>query len=153
MFYYSAAGRLAAGQKIRIFNFGKMKRDFTYVDDIVEGIMRVLQGAPARSTGADGLPEAPHAVYNIGGGQPVELMDFISTLSEELVRVGVLDEGFVLEDHLDLVGMQPGDVPVTFADTADLERDYGFTPATGIREGLRKFCEWYRDYGKPEAQK
>ena len=152
MFYYSAASALAAGRKIRIFNYGKMKRDFTYVDDIVEGIVRVMCGAPARSTGADGLPLAPHAIYNIGGGQPVELMDFVSVLGEELVRAGVLGEDFVLADHLEMAGMQPGDVPVTFADTADLERDYGFTPSTGVREGLRQFCTWYKAYMQPDNQ-
>ena len=146
MFYYSAAAKLAAGQKIRIFNYGRMKRDFTYIDDIVEGIVRVMQGVPRRSTGLDGLPVPPYALYNIGGGNPVELMDFVRVLRDELVREGILDKRFVLEDHLDLVGMQPGDVPVTYADTAELEEDYGFVPRTGIREGLGQFCRWYKEY-------
>ena len=146
MFYFSATKRLAAGQQIQIFNYGDMKRDFTYIDDIVEGIVRVMQGAPARAAGADGLPIPPYAVYNIGGGQPENLLDYISTLQEELVRAEVLPADYDFEGHRVLVGMQPGDVPVTYADSAALEADYGFTPKIGIREGLRAFCEWYKGY-------
>ena len=146
MFYFSATKRLAAGQGIKIFNYGDMKRDFTYIDDIVEGIVRVMQGAPERSAGADGLPIPPYAVYNIGGGQPENLLDYISTLQEELVRAGVLPADYDFEGHRELVGMQAGDVPVTYADSEALEKDYGFTPTIGIREGLRKFAEWYREY-------
>ncbi len=149
MFYYSAAEKLAAGEKIRLFNYGNMLRDFTYIDDIVEGIVRVMQGAPEKAAGEDGLPVPPHAVYNIGGGQPVKLLDFVSVLQEELVRAGVLPEGYDFEAHRELVGMQPGDVPETFADTAALERDFGFTPKIGIRQGLRSFAEWYADYCRP----
>ena len=146
MFYFSATKRLTAGQSIKIFNYGDMKRDFTYIDDIVEGIIRVMQGAPEKENGADGLPIPPYAVYNIGGGQPENLLDYISTLQEELVRAGVLPEDYDFEGHRELVGMQPGDVPITYADSAALERDYGFTPRIGIREGLRAFAEWYKSY-------
>ncbi len=146
MFYFSATKRLTAGQPIKIFNYGDMKRDFTYIDDIVEGIIRVMQGAPEKENGADGLPVPPYAVYNIGGGQPENLLDYISTLQEELVRAGVLPEDYDFEGHRELVGMQPGDVPITYADSAALERDYGFTPRIGIREGLRAFAEWYKSY-------
>ena len=146
MFYFSATKRLTAGQSIKIFNYGDMKRDFTYIDDIVEGIIRVMQGAPEKENGADGLPVPPYAVYNIGGGQPENLLDYISTLQEELVRAGVLPEDYDFEGHRELVGMQPGDVPITYADSAALERDYGFTPRIGIREGLRSFAEWYKSY-------
>lgn len=146
MFYYSATRKLAAGEKIRIFNYGNMRRDFTYIDDIVEGIVRVMRGAPEKKTGEDGLPVPPYAIYNIGGGQPEKLLDFISTLQEELVRAGILPSDYDFEGHRELVGMQPGDVPVTYADAEALERDYGFTPRIGIREGLRKFCEWYKEY-------
>ncbi len=146
MFYYSATKKLAAGEKIKIFNYGNMKRDFTYIDDIVEGIIRVMGGAPEKKNGEDGLPLPPYAVYNIGGGQPENLLDYISTLQEELVRAGVLPEDYDFEGHRELVGMQPGDVPITYADSAALERDYGFTPRIDIREGLRKFAEWYKEY-------
>ena len=146
MFYFSATKRLTAGQSIKIFNYGDMKRDFTYIDDIVEGIIRVMQGAPEKENGTDGLPVPPYAVYNIGGGQPENLLDYISTLQEELVRAGVLPEDYDFEGHRELVGMQPGDVPITYADSAALERDYGFTPRIGIREGLRSFAEWYKSY-------
>ncbi len=146
MFYYSATEKLVRGESIKIFNYGNMKRDFTYVDDIVEGIVRVMQGAPERTTGEDGLPIPPYALYNIGGGQPENLLDYVSTLQEELVRAGVLPEGYDFEGHRELVGMQPGDVPVTFADSKGLEDDYGFVPKIGIREGLRKFAEWYKQY-------
>lgn len=146
MFYYSATKRLVAGQKIQIFNYGNMKRDFTYIDDIVEGILRVMQGAPEKRTGEDGLPIPPYAVYNIGGGQPENLLDYVTTLQEELVRAGVLPVDYDFEGHRELVGMQAGDVPITYADSEALERDYGFTPKTGIREGLRAFAEWYKEY-------
>ena len=146
MFYYSATKRLAAGEKIRIFNFGNMRRDFTYIDDIVEGILRVMQGAPEKHNGDDGLPIPPYAVYNIGGGQPENLLDFVAALQEELVRAGVLPPDYDFEGHRELVGMQAGDVPVTYADSAALERDYGFRPEINIRTGLRAFAEWYRDY-------
>ena len=146
MFYYSATQKLAAGKTIQIFNYGDMKRDFTYVDDIVEGIMRVMQGAPVKENGPDGLPIPPYAVYNIGGGQPENLLDYISTLQEELVRAGVLPPDYDFEGHRELVGMQAGDVPITYADSEALERDYGFTPTIGIREGLRRFAEWYKEY-------
>ena len=148
MFYYSATQKLVAGKTIQIFNYGNCKRDFTYIDDIVEGVYRVMQGAPDRSTGADGLPVPPYAVYNIGGGTPENLLDYISTLQEELVRAGVLPADYDFEGHRELVGMQPGDVPVTYADSAALERDYGFTPRIGIREGLRRFAEWYAAYSR-----
>ncbi len=148
MFYYSATQKLVAGKTIQIFNYGNCKRDFTYVDDIVEGVYRVMQGAPAKAVGEDGLPLPPYAVYNIGGGTPENLLDYISTLQEELVRAGILPEDYDFEGHRELVGMQPGDVPVTYADSTGLERDYGFRPTIGIREGLRKFAEWYRDYYK-----
>lgn len=146
MFYYSATQKLSRGEKIKIFNYGDMKRDFTYVDDIVEGIVRVMQGAPERSVGEDGLPVPPYAVYNIGGGQPENLLEFIAVLQEELVRAKVLPADYDFEGHRELVGMQPGDVPVTYADASALERDYGFRPQIGIREGLRKFAEWYKEY-------
>ena len=146
MFYFSATNRLAAGEKIRIFNYGDMKRDFTYIDDIVEGVFRVMQGAPQKAEGEDGLPIPPYAVYNIGGGTPENLLDYVSTLQEELVRAGILPADYDFEGHRELVGMQLGDVPVTYADSRGLEEDYGFKPTIGIREGLRKFCEWYKDY-------
>ena len=146
MFYFSATQKLQAGKTIQIFNYGNCKRDFTYVDDIVEGVLRVMQGAPEKQVGEDGLPLPPYAIYNIGGGTPENLLDYISTLQEELVRAGVLPEDYDFEGHRELVGMQPGDVPVTYADSTGLERDYGFTPKIGIREGLRKFAEWYKVY-------
>ena len=146
MFYFTATNKLVKDETIKIFNYGDMRRDFTYIDDIVEGVYRVMKGAPEKKTGEDGLPVPPYAVYNIGGGQPENLLDFISTLQEELVRAGVLPEDYDFEGHRELVGMQPGDVPVTYADSEALARDYGFTPSIGIREGLRKFAEWYSDY-------
>ena len=153
MFYYSATKKLAAGKTIQIYNYGNMKRDFTYIDDIVEGILRVMQGAPEKAAGEDGLPVPPYAVYNIGGGQPENLLDYISTLQEELVRAGVLPEDYDFEGHRELVGMQAGDVPLTYADSEALERDYGFTPKIGIREGLRAFAEWYADYYGKETDR
>ena len=146
MFYYSATRRLAAGGTIQIFNYGNMKRDFTYIDDIVEGIVRVMQGAPEKRTGDDGLPLPPYAVYNIGGGQPENLLDYVTTLQEELVRARILPEDYDFEGHRKLVEMQPGDVPLTYADSEALERNFGFTPQITIREGLRKFAEWYMQY-------
>ena len=144
MFYYSATEKLVAGKTIQIFNYGNCKRDFTYIDDIIEGVYRVMQGAPEKANGEDGLPLPPYAVYNIGGGTPENLLDYISTLQEELVRAGVLPEDYDFEGHRELVGMQPGDVPVTYADSKALEDDYGFRPYIGIREGLRKFAAWYK---------
>ena len=148
MFYYSATQKLVSGKTIQIFNYGDMRRDFTYIDDIVEGVYRVMQGAPEKKNGEDGLPIPPYAVYNIGGGQPENLLDYISTLQEELVRARVLPADYDFEGHRELVGMQAGDVPVTYADSAALERDYGFRPEIGIREGLRHFAEWYAEYYK-----
>ncbi len=146
MFYFSATQKLAAGEKIQIFNYGNCRRDFTYIDDIVEGIFRVMQGAPEKATGADGLPIPPYALYNIGGGTPENLLDFIAVLQSELVRAKVLPEDYDFEGHRELVAMQPGDVPVTYADSRALEEDYGFRPSIGIREGLRRFAEWYGAY-------
>ena len=146
MFYYSATQRMCAGESIQIYNYGNCMRDFTYVDDIVEGILRVMKGAPDQRTGEDGLPVPPHTVYNIGGGSPVNLMDFLSELQNALIQAGVLPKDYDLTAHEHLVGMQPGDVPVTCADSSALERDYGFTPHIPIQEGLRRFAEWYRTY-------
>ena len=148
MFYYSATEKLQKGEKIRIFNFGNCKRDFTYVDDIVEGLVRVMQGAPKKVTGNDGLPVPPYAVYNIGNSSPENLLDFIDILQQELVAAGVLPADYDFDAHKELVPMQPGDVPVTFADTTALERDFGFRPSTPLREGLRRFAQWYRTYDK-----
>lgn len=146
MFYYSATQKLVKGDTIQIYNYGNMLRDFTYIDDIVEGVLRVMQCAPERMVGEDGLPIPPYAVYNIGGGQPENLLDFISTLQEELVNAGILPQDYDFEAHRLLVGMQPGDVPVTYADTSSLERDYGFTPSISIRQGLHAFAKWYAEY-------
>lgn len=146
MFYYSATEKLLRGETIRIFNYGNCMRDFTYVDDIVEGILRVMGGAPEQRTGADGLPVPPYAVYNIGGGTPENLLDFVRTLQEELVDAEVLPADYDFDAHRKLVPMQPGDVPVTYADSRGLEEDYGFRPSIGIREGLRAFARWYKQY-------
>ena len=146
MFYYSATEKLLAGGTIQIFNYGNCMRDFTYVDDIVEGILRVMQGAPEKKIGEDGLPLPPYALYNIGGGTPVNLMEFVRTLQEELVAAGILPKDYDFDAHQELVGMQPGDVPVTYADSGPLEADYGFRPQIPLREGLRRFAKWYRDY-------
>ena len=146
MAYFGFTNKLRAGQTIQIFNYGNCKRDFTYVDDIVEGILRVMRGAPERLTGEDGLPLPPYAVYNIGGSRPENLLDFVQILSEELVRAGVLPADYDFEAHKKLVPMQPGDVPVTYADSEALERDYGFRPQIPLREGLRRFAAWYHDY-------
>lgn len=148
MFYFSATDTLADLGTVKIFNYGNCRRDFTYIDDVVEGVFRVMQGAPEKANGEDGLPIPPYAVYNIGGGAPENLLDYISILQEELVNAGVLPADYDFEGHRELVGMQPGDVPVTYADTKGLEDDYGFRPKTGIREGLRKFAQWYAEYYK-----
>lgn len=148
MAYFGFTNKLLKGEAIKIFNYGNCRRDFTYVDDIVEGVMRVMQGAPERKKGEDGLPVPPYAVYNIGGGQPENLLDFVQILQEELVRAGVLPADFDFEGHKELVPMQPGDVPVTYADATALERDYGFTPKITLREGLRRFAEWYAEFYK-----
>ena len=146
MFYYSATEKLVAGKTIQIFNYGNCKRDFTYIDDIIEGVYRVMQGAPEKINGEDGLPLPPYAVYNIGGGTPENLLDFVSTLQEELVRAEVIPADYDFEGHRELVGMQPGDVPVTYADSKALEDDYGFRPEINIREGLGRFAKWYKEY-------
>lgn len=146
MAYFGFTDKLLAGKMIQIFNHGHCERDFTYVDDIVEGVVRVLKGAPERRNGADGLPIPPYAVYNIGGGHPVNLLDFVDILQQELVRAGVLPIDYDFEAHKKLVPMQPGDVPVTYADTEALSRDFGYCPTTSLRDGLRKFAEWYKAY-------
>lgn len=146
MAYFGFTNKLRAGEDIQIFNYGNCKRDFTYIDDIVEGIVRVMQGAPEKKNGEDGLPIPPYAVYNIGNNNPENLLDFVQILSEELVRAGVLPEDYDFASHKKLVPMQPGDVPVTYADTSALERDFGFKPSTSLRDGLRKFAEWYKEF-------
>ena len=146
MAYFGFTNKLLKGQTIQIYNYGNCRRDFTYVDDIVEGIVRVMAKAPEKETGEDGLPIPPYKVYNIGGGQPENLLDFVTILQEELVRAGVLPQEYDFESHKQLVPMQPGDVPVTYADATALERDFGFTPKITLREGLRKFAEWYKIY-------
>ena len=143
MAYFGFTDKLVKGETIKIFNYGNCKRDFTYVDDIVEGVVRIMQGAPEKRLGEDGLPEPPYAVYNIGNSSPENLLDFVQILQEELVRAGVLPQDYDFDAHKELVPMQPGDVPVTFADTEALEHDYGFRPSTSLREGLRRFAEWY----------
>lgn len=146
MAYFSFTNKLLAGETIQIFNYGNCKRDFTYVDDIVEGVKRVMQSPPEKETGEDGLPVPPYAIYNIGNNQPENLLDFVDILQQELIRAGVLPKDYDFEAHKKLVPMQPGDVPVTYADTSALERDFGFKPSTPLREGLRKFAEWYREF-------
>lgn len=146
MAYFGFTDKLLAGKMIQIFNHGHCERDFTYVDDIVEGVVRVMRGAPERRNGADGLPIPPYAVYNIGGGHPVNLLDFVDILQQELVRAGVLPIDYDFEAHKKLVPMQPGDVPVTYADTEALSLDFGYCPTTSLRDGLRKFAEWYKAY-------
>lgn len=148
MAYFGFTNKLLKGQTIKIFNYGNCKRDFTYVDDIVEGVKRVMMKAPERKTGEDGLPVPPYAVYNIGNSAPENLLDFVTILQEELIAAGVLPADYDFEAHKELVPMQPGDVPVTYADTAPLERDFGFRPATPLREGLRKFAQWYKEFYK-----
>ena len=148
MAYFGFTNKLIKGQTIEIFNYGNCKRDFTYVDDIVEGVMRVMQGAPDQITGDDGLPLPPYAVYNIGNSAPENLLDFVQILQEELIRAEVLPADYDFEAHKKLVPMQAGDVPITYADTTALERDFGFKPATPLREGLRKFAQWYKEFYK-----
>ena len=146
MAYFGFTDKLRSGKTIQIFNYGNCKRDFTYVDDIVEGVKRVMQSPPPVETGEDGLPIPPYRVYNIGNNQPESLLDFVDILQQELVRAGVLPEDYDFEAHKELVPMQPGDVPITYADTSALERDFGFKPSTSLRDGLRKFAEWYKIY-------
>ena len=148
MAYFGFTNKLLKGETIQIFNYGNCKRDFTYVDDIVEGVKRVMQGAPEKKNGEDGLPIPPYAVYNIGNQNPENLLDFVDILQQELIRAEVLPKDYDFESHKELVAMQPGDVPVTYADTAPLERDYGFKPSTPLREGLRKFANWYKEFYK-----
>ncbi len=148
MAYFGFTNKLLKGETIQIYNYGNCRRDFTYVDDIVEGVMRVMKKAPERKTGEDGLPIPPYAVYNIGGGQPENLLDFVQTLQEELLRAGVLPQDYDFEAHKQLVPMQPGDVPTTYADATALEKDFSFTPKITLRVGLRKFAEWYKEYYK-----
>ena len=148
MAYFGFTNKLVKGEKIQIFNYGNCKRDFTYVDDIVEGVIRVMEKAPARQIGEDGLPVPPYAVYNIGNNQPENLLDFVDILQQELIRAGVLPADYDFEAHKELVPMQPGDVPVTYADTSALERDFGFKPSTSLRDGLRAFAEWYAAFYK-----
>lgn len=148
MAYFGFTDKLLAGKTIEIFNFGNCKRDFTYVDDIVEGVKRVMQAAPERKNGEDGLPIPPYSVYNIGNNQPENLLDFVDILQQELVSAGVLPVDYDFESHKKLVEMQPGDVPITFADTSALEKDFGFKPHTSLRDGLRKFAHWYKDFYK-----
>ena len=146
MAYFGFTNKLVKGDTIKIFNYGNCKRDFTYIDDIVEGVVRVMKKPPEKKDGEDGLPIPPYAVYNIGNSNPENLLDFVQILSEELVRAGVLPADYDFEAHKELVPMQPGDVPVTYADTSALERDFGFKPHTPLREGLRKFAEWYKEF-------
>lgn len=146
MAYFGFTNKLLKGETIQIFNYGNCKRDFTYVDDIVEGVKRIMQGAPERKNGEDGLPIPPYAVYNIGNQNPENLLDFVDILQQELISAGVLPEDYDFESHKELVAMQPGDVPITYADTEPLERDYGFKPSTSLREGLRKFARWYKEF-------
>ena len=146
MAYFGFTNKLRNNETIQIFNYGNCKRDFTYVDDIVEGVKRVMQVAPEKKTGEDGLPVPPYSVYNIGNNQPENLLDFVDILQQELIRAGVLPADYDFEAHKELVAMQPGDVPVTYADTSALERDYGFKPNTSLRTGLRNFAEWYKKF-------
>lgn len=148
MAYFGFTNKLIRGDKIQIFNYGNCKRDFTYIDDIVEGVFRVMQGAPKKKNGEDKLPIPPYAIYNIGNSNPENLLDFVQILQEELIRAKVLPEDYNFEKHKELVPMQPGDVPSTYADTSALEKDYNFKPTTSLREGLRKFAEWYKGYYK-----
>ena len=146
MAYFGFTNKLIKGEKIKIFNYGNCKRDFTYVDDIVEGIVRIMQGAPERANGEDGLPIPPYAIYNIGNSHPENLLDFVQILEEELIRAGVLAKDYDFEAHKELVPMQPGDIQTTYADATALEKDFGFKPHTTLREGLRKFAEWYKEF-------
>lgn len=153
MAYFGFTNKLLEGGKIKIFNYGNCKRDFTYIDDIIEGVLRVMQHAPEKKVGDDGLPIPPYIVYNIGNNSPENLLDFVSILQEELIRAGVLPEDYNFEEHKELVPMQAGDVPITYADTTPLEQDFGFKPKTSLRFGLRKFSEWYREYYKINLSK
>ena len=153
MAYFGFTDKLVKGDSIKIFNYGNCKRDFTFVDDIVEGVVRVMQHAPEKSNGADGLPIPPYKVYNIGNNQPENLLDFVQILQEELVRAGVLPPDYDFEAHKELIPMQPGDVPITYADTTPLEQDFGFKPSTPLREGLRRFAEWYKVYKMKDISK
>ena len=146
MAYFGFTNKLVKGEKIKIFNYGNCKRDFTYIDDIVEGVVRVMQHVPEKQTGEDGLPIPPYKVYNIGNNHPENLLDFVTSLQEELIRAGVLPSDYDFDAHKDLVPMQPGDVPVTYADTTPLEQDFGFKPNTPLRDGLRRFSEWYKRF-------
>lgn len=152
MAYFGFTNKLLAGDKIQIYNYGNCKRDFTYIDDIVEGVMRVMHRPPERKNGEDGLPIPPYAIYNIGNNQPENLLDFVDILQQELVAAGVLPQNYDFEAHKELVPMQPGDVPVTYADTSALERDFAFKPSTSLRDGLRKFAQWYRDFYMKEEK-
>ncbi len=152
MAYFGFTDKLVAGETIKIFNYGNCKRDFTYIDDIVEGVVRVMRHAPERSKGEDGLPVPPYKVYNIGNNNPENLLDFVSILQEELVRAGVLPADYDFEAHKELVPMQPGDVPITYADTTPLEDEFGFKPSTPLREGLRRFARWYGEYRKGSGE-
>lgn len=146
MAYFSFTEKLLRGEKIQIYNYGDCKRDFTYIDDIIEGVMKIMQSSPERNTGSDGLPIPPYKIYNIGNSNAENLMDFVHILSKELVEFKILPESFCIEDHMELVPMQPGDVPVTYADTYRLEHDFGFKPSTKLQDGLRRFAEWYKEY-------
>lgn len=148
MAYFGFTNKLREGKTIEIFNYGNCKRDFTYIDDIVEGVKRVMQNPPVRKNGEDGLPIPPYAIYNIGNSNPENLLEFVDILQQELIRAGVLPESYNFDEHKKLVPMQAGDVPVTYADTTPLERDFGFKPSTSLRKGLRKFAEWYKDFYK-----
>jgi nucleoside-diphosphate-sugar epimerase len=146
MAYFGFTSKLLRGERIKIFNYGNCWRDFTYIDDIVEGVVRVMKNAPSKSVGSDGLPEPPYAVYNIGGGNPESLLNFVQIIQEELIRAELLPKDYDFESHKEFIPMQPGDVPTTFADVTALENDFGFTPQTSLKDGLRKFVEWYKGY-------
>lgn len=153
MAYFGFTNKLLRGENIQIFNYGNCERDFTYVDDIVEGIKRVMQGAPERKLGGDGLPIPPYAIYNIGNNKPENLLEFVNILQQELIRAEVLPADYDFEAHKELVPMQPGDVPITYADTSALERDFGFKPSTDLRTGIRRFAEWYKEFYTKEEMK
>ena len=146
MAYFGFTNKLLKGETIKIFNYGNCKRDFTYIDDIVEGLVRIMQGAPEKKNGEDGLPVPPYAVYNIGNSHPENLLDFVQILQEELINAGVLPEDYDFEAHKELVPMQPGDVPITYADTSALEKNFRFKPSTSLRDGLRAFAQWYKEF-------
>lgn len=148
MAYFGFTNKLIKNEKIQIFNYGNCKRDFTYIDDIVEGVFRVMQGAPEKKEGEDGLPVPPYAIYNIGNSQPENLLDFVDILQQELIRAEVLPDNYDFDSYKELVPMQKGDVPITYADTSALERDFNFKPSTSLRTGLRKFVEWYKEFYK-----